>query len=272
MAQSDLSRSAQPRKRRPLVAFIIIVVLCLVAFGLGVFVGKQQGGQLPVAVTQQVTPPPAAKHVVVPQSQEVPTVVIVNPACEPASAVAAPVAASPVAADVVTPGGSQASVAEQATIDPLQQLVQHPLGNGMNQVTQNSTQVAMVTVPASGAVEQVVPAAVVTPPVVAQPIVPHQEAIASSTGKTVAAVRSAQLVTSGYVVQVGSFKNRADAEKLVVKLKPKFTVLVKQVDLASKGVWFRVLVGPVSTPAAAKKLQDKLISSCKLSGFVKKLR
>ena len=47
MASSEFSRSSQPGgRRRPLGALIIVVVLCLMAFLLGIFVGVNQQADL----------------------------------------------------------------------------------------------------------------------------------------------------------------------------------------------------------------------------------
>ena len=71
---------------------------------------------------------------------------------------------------------------------------------------------------------------------------------------------------SGVNVQMSSQKTKADAEGAVVKLKAAYAGLVapydfyvKEVDLgSSKGIWYRVLVGPIPSADEAKTLCGKI--------------
>lgn len=73
-----------------------------------------------------------------------------------------------------------------------------------------------------------------------------------------------------YVVQIASFRAEADAGALAQKLKPEFPAYVREVDLNEKGIWFRVLVGPLAQRQEADEVQRRVKESAKLDGFVKK--
>ena len=86
----------------------------------------------------------------------------------------------------------------------------------------------------------------------------------------VAATNPVQTVPSagGYLVQVSSQKNEADAQASYRALQGKFpTVLgsrspvIKRSDLGDKGVYYRAMVGPFGTPEEATQLCGKLKSA-----------
>lgn len=258
MSQSEFSRSPQqPARRSPIVALVIVVALCLIAFSLGIFVGKQrqkivapEQGKLPVPHQVASEPNTLTVAEVVTQVQE--------DAAAPSMDSEAEVVGERAAAqlDVADP-----TLEQSPDIDPLAQQVlsvaQSPLGNGINsapvmpKVSKVAAEVATVVAPE------------VAPVVVAEQVVSPVAPAESVTAPTVQG-------GAVYVVQVGSFKSRSDAEKLQQKLQKDYTVLVRQVDLGAKGVWFRVLVGASATKQAATKLQEQLLSQYKMSGFVKK--
>ncbi len=78
---------------------------------------------------------------------------------------------------------------------------------------------------------------------------------------------------SGWVVQVGSFSMRGNAEKLVKELQDKkFAAFTDQVDVNGK-ILHRVLVGPEVDKGRAEKLLGSLkgiLESKKLSGKIKR--
>ncbi len=76
----------------------------------------------------------------------------------------------------------------------------------------------------------------------------------------------------GYVVQTGSFKKMEEAERFNKQLSAKgYDSFVRKVDLKDKGVWYRVLLGPLSTKSDAEMLAGDLKKKERLSGFVRKL-
>lgn len=78
---------------------------------------------------------------------------------------------------------------------------------------------------------------------------------------------------SGWVVQVGSFSKRDNAEKLVKELQTKkYAAFTDQVDLSGK-ILHRVLVGPEVDKKRAEQLMEKLnkyLEPKKLKGRVKR--
>lgn len=250
MPPSELPRSTQvPGRRRPLGAFMIILVLCLISFALGIFIGKHNKGS-----QQQAIAPPPLTHPVV---RNVATADVEQPA-----------AGIVVGKDVVAPDmtaehavsvmperdagmgqfpSKNSVVAHEETVPAAVVNEQSPLGNGLNQPEAVVAPVAKDHSAVS--VTAVAPASVAT------------------VGKTAAKVVSN---ASGYVIQVGSFKQQLDAQKVQQRLQAKFAVQVRRADLGSKGVWYRVLVGPVASSAEAEKVKDNLQQEFKLAGFVKK--
>ena len=78
---------------------------------------------------------------------------------------------------------------------------------------------------------------------------------------------------SGWVVQVGSFSKRENAEKLVKELQTKkYAAFTDQVDLGGK-ILHRVLVGPEVDKQRAEQLKEKLnkqLEAKKLKGRIKR--
>ena len=80
-------------------------------------------------------------------------------------------------------------------------------------------------------------------------------------------------VTGNYVVQVAAFRKAADAQRLVSKLRGEvIPAFVREVDLGEKGIWNRVLAGPVANHTDADALRLHIKRSMNLDGFVKKVR
>jgi DedD protein len=72
----------------------------------------------------------------------------------------------------------------------------------------------------------------------------------------------------GWVLQVGSFTQQANAQSLRDRLKKAGYQVSMQVAKGADGSVHRVLVGPVSDRTAAEKLRDKLAHEQKLSAMV----
>ena len=91
-------------------------------------------------------------------------------------------------------------------------------------------------------------------PVVATPVAPAPAATAGS-----------------YLVQAASFSRPDDAGVLQARLAKKgLQAYVQQADLAGKGVWYRVYVGPLASAAAAEQVAARLKTEEKLSPLVRK--
>ncbi|MDY0190107.1 MAG: SPOR domain-containing protein [Desulfuromonas sp.] len=254
MPPSELPRSTPATgRRRPLGAFIIILVLCLISFAIGIFIGKHNKDVPPQIVEQVPLTHPVVRNSPTPDNNIAGVGVVVGQDVVATSqnTVATPSVASEAVVAVATPS-SAAQVAEQSVVANAELISENsPLGNGLNQPDPAG-------VVATTAKEQASPS---TPAVltVVKPVV--------ETKQTVAKVVSH---SGDYVVQVGSFKNQADAQKVQKKLQTKFAVQIKRADLGQKGVWYRVLVGPVASSAEANKVKTDLQRDFKLSGFVKK--
>lgn len=94
-----------------------------------------------------------------------------------------------------------------------------------------------------------------------------QQVGAVKTAETRAAIPVAARGT--YLVQVASFKARQDAEHMKGNLILKgFNVNVVPINHASKGNWFRVMVGPYSNRALAQKAQMDLARRERLRGMI----
>jgi DedD protein len=78
---------------------------------------------------------------------------------------------------------------------------------------------------------------------------------------------------SGWVIQVGSFSQRDNADKLVKELQgKKYAAFTDQVDLGGK-ILHRVLIGPEADKARAEKMLvdlNKLLAAKKLAGKIKR--
>ncbi|MDX8407559.1 MAG: SPOR domain-containing protein [Mariprofundaceae bacterium] len=70
-------------------------------------------------------------------------------------------------------------------------------------------------------------------------------------------------------IQAGSFRSLADAQPLERRLHAAgFTSFIEAVDLGDKGVWQRVYVGPFESRGAAEKAKRNLRDKLKISGLL----
>ncbi|PLX94942.1 MAG: hypothetical protein C0620_05010 [Desulfuromonas sp.] len=244
MTQTDYNRR-EPRStgRRFVTVLVLVVVLCVVSFSLGLMVGKSgKPGGAEVATVQTVPLPPQPQVVAEPLPQPE---VGAEPANVPESAV------------VATPENDTEQDPLRELLPPVEQM---PLGSGINHAV--STE--------GTAADEVAPVATTTQPSV--PAVSDAVAVAPKAATAVKNIVTAETASvSGYVVQVASFKNRADADGMSQKLSSQFAVIVRQADLGEKGIWYRVLVGPVPSKAEAETLKQALKSKAGTDGFIKKI-
>ncbi len=131
---------------------------------------------------------------------------------------------------------------------------------------------ASIPAPAVKAVTPSVHAPVaVTPLPVQKPPVPRAVAPAPAPQQIAAAPASAAAVSGGtYVVQVAARKSQTDALAAFADIQQKYPRLlsgyrpiIKRADLGSKGVWYRLNVGPVES----KKVASSLCGSLKGAGM-----
>ena len=78
------------------------------------------------------------------------------------------------------------------------------------------------------------------------------------------------MYAESYVVHASSYQNKENAifDKVLLE-KNDFSAFIKAVDLGSKGIWFRVLIGPYSNYNQAKNIANtitrkKLVSHAKV--------
>jgi len=248
MSQTEYGRGPRPPAKRPvLVMFVLLAALCLGCFALGILVGGQRRAAEEPAAAHLASDPVAGEVVAVAPLRQPQ----VQPPVAPVSVVPPSAPAEPPAPAALT----EADLAPPA--DPLAALLSPPadglLGSGLNPPPEEAPAVAVSSPPKAERQPEVPAAAVAKPP-------PAE----------VAALRVAAVPGGSYLVQVASFRQAADARAVEQKLRAQFPVFIETVDLGAKGVWSRVMVGPVATRLEAEKLQQGVRNSTKLEGFIKK--
>jgi DedD protein len=100
------------------------------------------------------------------------------------------------------------------------------------------------------------------------PVQQAEPSVATPTSPAIPSRAVTSITTGGWILQVGSFSQQANALSLRDRLKKSgYQASVKDVKAAG-GTIHRVLVGPVSDRAAAEKLRNKLVSEQKLTAMV----
>jgi cell division septation protein DedD len=75
----------------------------------------------------------------------------------------------------------------------------------------------------------------------------------------------------GYLLQVGSFRQRADARRFADRFRPLgMTPAIRAAAIAERGTWYRVYVGPFATKAEAEGARSKVNSQLKIQGLIVK--
>jgi len=196
---------------------------------------------LGIMVGKRGTPP-------VVQKEKVPLVKRLPIAPEPAAEKEAAVTPQP---------PEQTAKSPQLTFyETLAETKKQPLGTGINLPPQTEKKVEKAVEPLVE--KQPVPQPIASPP-------PLTTAAPQSVAKV-------QVATSAeYVVQTGSFKKMEEAERLKSQLTVKgYQAFVQTADLKEKGVWYRVLLGPLTTKSEAEALAGDLKKKERISGFVRK--
>lgn len=100
------------------------------------------------------------------------------------------------------------------------------------------------------------------------PAKPAEPAVAKATPPATPSRTESSISRGGWILQVGSFSQQANALGLRDRLKKSgYQASVKDVKAAG-GMIHRVMVGPVSDRPAAEKLRNKLASEQKLTAMV----
>ena len=186
-----------------------------------------------------------------------------NTASSPAESqvVASPVN-QPIANQPVETKPTEEKEAEKLTFyDALPKGDQAPMGSGINLPPQEKPEPAVVQQVAV-APEKVAPAIPdkVFEPVKEAPVVKKEPVVKAATSSE----------TDKYILQVASFPQPDEAGKLLGKLtQGGYDVYVQQADLGSKGVWYRVYVGPVTGKSKATTLQAKIERDFKVKPLIR---
>jgi len=161
------------------------------------------------------------------------------------------------AAETSQPPEQAAKPPQLTFYETLAETKKQPLGTGINLPPQPEKKV-----------EKPAPA-----PVEEQAVMQMKPLAPASTPELPRSVAKAEVaVSGGYVVQTGSFKKMEDAERLKSQLTTKgFEAFIEKADLKEKGIWYRVVLGPLATKGEAEALAGDLKKKERLSGFVRKM-
>jgi len=89
---------------------------------------------------------------------------------------------------------------------------------------------------------------------------PPSKAASSATPKATSPAPAATAGSQRYMLQAGSFRHEADADRRRAKLTLRgFQVSIQPVQLDSGDTWHRVMIGPYTTLASLHDAQDKLV-------------
>ncbi|MDD2558650.1 MAG: SPOR domain-containing protein [Desulfuromonadaceae bacterium] len=282
MAQAEYKRAPRTSgRRKSMVLTFMVLLLCLACFALGVLVGGSGSKPLdakdklvnatsadaPAAVPATVRVSPAAQpeenQVLKATAQRAPTKLGLGGTVEREAAVQAEsmeAAAREVVAERVAAAVEDALIEKPVTRET-------PLGSGINLRKKSEVSAdfaadvvgSKASIPAANAVS-------------ASAALQDRSGKSAVGGATPPPLEATPKGGKGgaYVVQLASFRRDVDAQHLAQKLKADFPVYVRQVDLADKGQWFRVLAGPVTERAEADMLKQKMKERAGIEGFVKK--
>jgi len=76
---------------------------------------------------------------------------------------------------------------------------------------------------------------------------------------------------SAYMLQLGSFQKQNDAYAFLEKLRKKGAMpFIRRAELPTRGVWYRVYLGPYDSKKSANKAKNKAKESLKIIGLVVK--
>jgi len=258
---------------------LVCVVLALMAFSLmlGIRIERYQGASSTVAVPLvqlPAEPPKAVAEAEAPIPANVPSEAETTPPVPTATATetAEPAKALP-APEPATPGKSpmEAALPAPAKVAPKQETPaapQKPIATPAKpeaKPTSTAQPAAAAAVPAPPAaqpkpktvepVHQPKPAAVVAPPAIP---VKKPEPPASPQKET---------SKSRFAVQISASQDKSIANSQAEQLKKKgFTAYIEEIDVAGKGRFYRVLVGPFQTEAEAGQIRGQIAKDSSFAG------
>ena len=238
MVETKTRTQRRMERKQALILLVLVLVVSLSSFTLGVIVGRR-GAERDLAQQQ-----PEQRRIMV---AEVP---------------------KPQAANEPSPSAEERPAEEEKLTfyDNLSRGETIPLGSGINLPPEEEQPVAPKPQEKKTPVVEVIsqePAqaapVVTTPKVAAAPSAVPKELPPTDRNGT-------------FSVQVGSFSSVADAGRLKKSLIAKgYTAFIAEADLGSKGIWYRVRLGPYADADVAKKAMLVADKKDNIKGFVSRL-
>jgi len=261
MTQAEYKRPRNAGRRKMAVITLLVLVLCLACFALGIMVGGSgtenvaENATGKASVSASVREMPESRAAVSDSGQT-----DSEQAVREAKYVAQqePESDIPRSQDMQDDGEKKVQT-EEAVVQEV------PLGSGINPRKKAATaDVAITQKPEQGAAS--------APRVTSQsPASQDSQSVSAAEQEWSSSAPQVTAASEGkYVVQIASFRAETDAEALAQKLKPEYPAYVREVNLNEKGIWFRVLVGPLAEREEADEAQRRIRENTKLDGFVKK--
>ncbi|MGE4543487.1 MAG: SPOR domain-containing protein [Pedobacter sp.] len=228
MSRQVASRSQRRlEKKQALVLVVLGLVIALVSYGLGVVVGRSGGEAI---VHEDLA---ATERIAIPSTD----VNSANEALQPAEEAADP---------------------QLTFYDTLPEGKQPPMGSGINMPAQSAEPPATPVDVLSDSTPAVEVVASKPAPVVVKPKPQPTVSVAPQPK----AVPSSAVVDGSYIIQVASVQKIDGAQDLSGRLsKSGYPAFVEKTDLGSKGVWYRVYVGPFASKNAADGAASTLKAS-----------
>ena len=229
-------------KKQALVLVVLGLVIALVSYGLGVVVGKSGCGT------------------------------IIHEDLAASERIAIPVTDASVEGETLQPA-EDATDPQLTFYDTLPEGKQPPMGSGINMPDQPSEPppgpmeippapeqaVVAVSKPTPTEVKPSLPVAKPQSQPIAKPR-PQSQPIATVAPPP--SVAPASAATGSYIIQVASVQKMDGAQDLMGRLsKGGYPAFVEKTDLGSKGVWFRVYVGPFASKSSADGAASTLRAS-----------
>lgn len=228
MSRQVASRSQRRlEKKQALVLVVMGLVIALISYGLGVVVGRSGGETIvheDIAATERIAIQPTEPN--------------------PASGTLQP--------------AEEAADPQLTFYDTLPEGNQPPMGSGINMPAQPTEPVAA---PVDVRIDREPAAEVVASKPAPAVVKPKPQPIASVAPQP-KAVQASAVASGSYIIQVASVQKVDGAQNLSGRLsKSGYPAFVEKTDLGSKGVWYRVYVGPFASKNAADGAASTLKAS-----------
>ncbi|MFO7578222.1 MAG: SPOR domain-containing protein [Pelovirga sp.] len=239
-------------KRQAIILLVLVLVASLASFVVGVMVGRRGAER---EFTAQLKDQQEAVRVV-----QVP-------------ATAQPPAAAPASAAAVSRDPAVETVIEAARLSFYDDLVRDslPLGSGINEAPPAKVEPQSEVTPpldlADGpiTVRTSAPAVAAASPAAQAQVQQAAPAAAEEVPETIPAAAA----QGTHAVQIGSFAALGDAAALRKTMQDKgYPAFLAEADLAERGIWYRVRIGPYASADTAGTVARMLLEKEKIEGFV----